>query len=278
MRRLFCSAVLLGLTVTCNAQVRGWIADVAVIDRDSGAVLSPHYYRGEYWVAGRPGARYSIQIRNRLGERLLAVTSVDRVNVVSGATAGWTRQAMCSGRQSYQITGWRKTDAEVAAFTFRGQPIPMRAHGRPRMSASSGGDIPRAASNRRTPPAIARPDMAQPWTRRRRARRPGIERRESDARVASVPGPKRRPMWRSGAPSSAQVWRARVLYVNHGIYENADSAERGDSHSLRRLERLFAMGVVKQPPGVADGVRSRHRRQQRAGSCGIILRRTAIME
>ena len=119
MRRLFCSAVLLSLTVTCNAQVRGGIADVAVIDRDSGAVLSPHYYRGEYWVAGRPGARYSIQIRNRLGERLLAVTSVDGVNVVSGATAGWDQTGYVFGPgESYQITGWRKTDSEVAAFTF----------------------------------------------------------------------------------------------------------------------------------------------------------------
>jgi hypothetical protein len=70
-------------------------------------------------VAGRPGARYSIEIRNRLGERLLAVTSVDGVNVVSGETAGWGQTGyVFSPGERYQITGWRKSDAEVAAFTF----------------------------------------------------------------------------------------------------------------------------------------------------------------
>jgi hypothetical protein len=97
----------------------GSLADIAIIDRDSGAVLSPHFYRGEYWVAGSPGARYAIEIRNRIGERLLAVTSVDGVNVISGATAGWDQTGyVFSPGESYQITGWRKTDAEVAAFTF----------------------------------------------------------------------------------------------------------------------------------------------------------------
>ena len=113
----------LGSAMACKAQAMGGIADVAVIDRDSGAVLSPHYYRGEYWVAGRPGARYSIQIRNRLGERVLAVASVDGVNVVSGETAGWGQTGyVFDPGESYQITGWRKTDAEVAAFTFTDSP------------------------------------------------------------------------------------------------------------------------------------------------------------
>ena len=123
MNRIFHIAIALGLATTCNAQVMGNIAEVAVIDRDSGAVLSPHYYRGEYWVAGKPGARYAIEIRNRLGERLLAVTSVDGVNVLSGETAGWDQTGyVFSPGERYQITGWRKTDAEVAAFTFTESP------------------------------------------------------------------------------------------------------------------------------------------------------------
>ena len=74
-------------------------------------------------MAGRPGARYAIEIRNRLGERLLAVTSVDGVNVVSGATAAWDQTGYVFGPgERYQITGWRKTDAEVAAFTFTDSP------------------------------------------------------------------------------------------------------------------------------------------------------------
>lgn len=123
MKRLFLFAMTAGLTTICEAQVQGGIADVAIIDRDSGAVLSPHFFHGEYWVAGRPGARYAIEIRNRLGERMLAVTSVDGVNVVSGATAAWDQTGYVFGSgERYQITGWRKTDAEVAAFTFTDSP------------------------------------------------------------------------------------------------------------------------------------------------------------
>jgi hypothetical protein len=114
-----------GLATACQAHVMGNLAEVAIIDRDSGAELRPYFYNGEYWVAGRPGARYSIEVRNLLGERLLAVTAVDGVNVLSGATAGWdqTGYVFDSGER-YQITGWRKSDAEVAAFMFRERQAP----------------------------------------------------------------------------------------------------------------------------------------------------------
>ena len=74
---------LLGLA-HLPAQAIGRLADVTIVDRDTGATLPVHYARGEYWVAGRPGARYAITVRNRLGERVLVVPSVDGVNVLSG--------------------------------------------------------------------------------------------------------------------------------------------------------------------------------------------------
>src|SRR6266481_7063610 len=123
MSRIIHLAILMALAMTCEAQGMGSMAEITIIDRDSGAVLSPHFYRGEYWVAGTPGARYAIEIRNRLGERLLAVTSVDGVNVLSGATAGWDQAGYVFGPgERYQISGWRKTNAEVAAFTFTDSP------------------------------------------------------------------------------------------------------------------------------------------------------------
>ena len=292
MRRLFCSAVLLGLTLTCNAQVRGGTADVAVIDRDSGAVLSPHYYRGEYWVAGRPGARYSIQIRNRLGERLLAVTSVDGVNVVSGATAGWDQTGYVFGPgESYQITGWRKTDSEVAAFTFTESANSYAERtGRPGNVGVIGVAIfrERRQEPAYTPPTIARPtdDMAQSMSKAQAgaaARSSSAE--ESDARVASVPGPNAPAnvaVPGAGAQARHGSRRARVLVrQSHGIRENADSAERSDSHSLRQLGAIVRHGHRQAAaPGVADGesVPGIAGRAVRAGSCGIIRGRTAIME
>jgi hypothetical protein len=117
------------LALTClllsaqSAQAAGRLAEVLVVDRNSGQPLRTYYHRGEYWVAGTPGARYGIEIRNTLHERLLAVTSVDGVNVLTGDTARWDQSGyVLDGEQSYDITGWRKSQAEVAVFEFAAAP------------------------------------------------------------------------------------------------------------------------------------------------------------
>jgi len=70
-------------------------------------------------VAGQYGAKYAIAVRNKLGERVLAVTAVDGVNVLSGETAAWDQTGyVFSPWQQYQVTGWRKSSSEVAAFEF----------------------------------------------------------------------------------------------------------------------------------------------------------------
>lgn len=123
MKRMIMMFLFASLAAGCDANANGSLAEVAIVDRDNGAVLPVHYYRGEYWVAGTPGARYAIEVRNRLGERLLAVTSVDGVNVLSGDSAAWNQTGyVFSPGERYQITGWRKSDTEVAAFTFSASP------------------------------------------------------------------------------------------------------------------------------------------------------------
>ena len=157
MKRILYIAICAALAPTCEAQALGGLAQVTIIDRDSGVALSPHYYRGEYWVAGRPGARYAVDIRNRLGERLLAVTSVDGVNVLSGATAAWDQAGyVFSPGEQYRITGWRKSDTEVAAFTFTESPNSYAERtGRP----ANVGVIGVAVFRERQPPVVYSPPV-----------------------------------------------------------------------------------------------------------------------
>lgn len=111
-------AALLALA-SLPAQAIGRLADITIVDRETGATLPVHYAKGEYWVAGRPGARYAVTVHNRLGERVLAVPSVDGVNVLSGETAAWDQRGyVFSPYERYQITGWRKSSSEIAAFEF----------------------------------------------------------------------------------------------------------------------------------------------------------------
>jgi hypothetical protein len=97
----------------------GSIMQIAIVDRTTGAELPIYRHRGEYRVAGRPGARYAIRARNAMGERIMAVMSVDGVNVVTGETAGIGQTGYVFGAREFSdITGWRKSDSQIAAFEF----------------------------------------------------------------------------------------------------------------------------------------------------------------
>jgi len=98
---------------------RGNLAQIEVVDRTNGTTLPVYWYRGERWIAGTPGHRYAISVRNRSGGRVLTVIAVDGVNAVSGETASWeqTGYVLDPGR-SFDIRGWRKSQDRVAAFEF----------------------------------------------------------------------------------------------------------------------------------------------------------------
>lgn len=97
----------------------GRLAQIDVVDRTDGTRLPVYWYRGERWIAGTPGHRYSIAVRNRAGGRVLAVIAVDGVNAVSGETASWEQTGYVLGAGgSFDILGWRKSSDRVAAFEF----------------------------------------------------------------------------------------------------------------------------------------------------------------
>ena len=76
------------LTYACaSGAFAGTLADVQVIDRVSGETLPQYRHHGKLYVAGSPGTRYSIQVRNKSNGRIMGIVSVDGVNAVSGATA-----------------------------------------------------------------------------------------------------------------------------------------------------------------------------------------------
>jgi len=92
---------------------------LSVIDRNRDTELETHPYRGQQWVAGEPGHRYSVRMENRSGQRVLVVLSVDGVNAITGQTASPSQSGyVLEPWQSSEITGWRKSNAEVAQFVF----------------------------------------------------------------------------------------------------------------------------------------------------------------
>jgi hypothetical protein len=116
-----------------DAQVPADPVNLTVIDRETGEPLRVWRHKGRAYVAGQPGTRYGLRVSNNTAGRVLVVMSVDGVNVLTGQTAGYGQRGyVFDPYQSYDVSGWRKSDSEVAAFTFAPLPKSYAARtGRP---------------------------------------------------------------------------------------------------------------------------------------------------
>lgn len=126
-RRFLACTVAAGLCSACSSPpalaAGGSLLQLHIVDRASGEVATEHRHRGSTYVAGRPGERYAVRLSNRSGARVLVVLSVDGVNAVTGQTAATGQSGyVLAPWQTADITGWRKNDAEAAAFYFTALP------------------------------------------------------------------------------------------------------------------------------------------------------------
>jgi hypothetical protein len=111
----------------------GRLVDIEVYDRTAQCTLPIYEHEGRLYVAGEPRHHYELRVRNRSGARVLAVTSVDGVNVISGRTAAQNQGGyVLDPWNSVAIEGWRKSLDEVATFYFTRLPDSYAARtGRP---------------------------------------------------------------------------------------------------------------------------------------------------
>jgi hypothetical protein len=211
---------LVVLSMFCNpALALGRLADVTVTDRSTGNTLPVHFYNGEYWVAGVPGAKYAIDIWNKTGQRLLAVTSVDGLNVLTGKTASPQQTGyVLNAADRYGITGWRKSDSSVAAFQFTESPNSYAERtGRPR----DVGVIGVALFRERQEPVVKKYEYKHDHEQESRSR---LDRAAPAA-----------PATESAAPA-APVARAESADTNQNSMK--ESLSRGDKSSLQAAPKL----------------------------------------
>ena len=129
--RVLASASALAFSLEAGAV--GGLADVSIYDRTEGRSLPIYWHQGAAYVVGKPGNEYQIALRNRFPDDLLAVVSVDGVNVITGETASPEQSGYVLGSgRSLDIAGWRKNLAQTAAFYFTALSDSYAAHtGRP---------------------------------------------------------------------------------------------------------------------------------------------------
>ena len=179
-RALATAFAAIGLATAGAAHAWADPVDLRIVDRETGRVLPIWRHAGRLYVAGRPGGRYALRVRNDTGGRMLVVMSVDGVNILSGETAGWDQRGCIFGPlESYDISGWRKSETQVAAFTF--SPLPQSYAARTGRPAEVGvigiaafkekaqppppiveGFVEPPAAARREPYALNQPALAPP--------------------------------------------------------------------------------------------------------------------
>ena len=123
----------LALATAAPAGAVGSLADLTVYDRTEGRRLQVYWHQGRAYVVGKPGNEYQLSLRNRQGDDVLAIVSVDGVNVITGQGAAPQQSGyVLAPRGGMDILGWRKNMAETAAFYFTPLPDSYAARtGRP---------------------------------------------------------------------------------------------------------------------------------------------------
>jgi hypothetical protein len=130
---LFAAAACLANAAQPSYLRRSVLAEVDIVDRQDGRVLPVYYKDGTRWIEGTPGHEYAIRVRNDNGGRVLAVMSVDGVNVITGEIASPSQSGyVIDAHGGTEIAGWRKSMAGTAAFYFTELPDAYAARtGRP---------------------------------------------------------------------------------------------------------------------------------------------------
>lgn len=76
--------------------------------------------QGQSWVEAREGSKYQIEVKNNSANRVLCVTSIDGINILSGeeATLEPDNGYVINPFSSLKVDGWRISDDKVKEFLF----------------------------------------------------------------------------------------------------------------------------------------------------------------
>ena len=212
-------------TGSTGALAIGSIADINVVDRQTGQVLPVYTHQGRHYVAGRPGARYAVRVHNKAGSRVMTVLSVDGINVVSGEAAGIDQNGyVLSSWQRHDVAGWRKSQAQVAAFEFTALPNSYAARtGRP----DNVGVIGVAVFRERPVPVQLPAPAPRPY-----GGAGASSRDESPANTASSADSARDQRAERSGPAAAEAQAAEAAA---GARKSADGMGSGEGRALSRV-------------------------------------------
>jgi len=254
MKRLsFAAAALFAGTLSLPAAAVGNIADIVIYDRAQNRTLPVYVHQGRHYVVGHPGNEYEIRLRNRQRADILAVVSVDGVDVVTGDTADWQHSGYVLGpQQGFGVKGWRKSMERTAAFYFTALPDSYAARtGRPDHVGVIGVAVFRKKPEpvvQYVPPRLARNAEAEAPAPSAMAEDRGSTRDTANAAGAASRAEAPASTVQKSARLGTGHGRSETSVVTYTEFERATAAPAEivtiyyDSH-----RNLVAQGVIREP-------------------------------
>ena len=95
--------------------IYGYSASVLI----NGRKAREYVHNGLTFIEAREGTEFSIEVKNHSTGRILAIVSIDGLDIIEGkpATAD-SRGYIIAGNHADTFNGWRTSDTEVGAFKF----------------------------------------------------------------------------------------------------------------------------------------------------------------
>ena len=221
---------------------------IDVYDRTQRESLPVYWQDVQRYVVGVPGHEYAIRIRNTSGQRILAVTSVDGVNVITGATASPDQSGyVIDAGGSVEIAGWRRSLEKTSAFYFTdlGDSYAARTD-RPQNVGVIGVAIFHELVRPSVSEALRDKLAAHENARAERApAAPSSMQRAAADNAASAPENRARVM---SAPIGTGFGRDEESSVQRVRFDRATTSP-AETIAIRydRRENLIALGVLPQP-------------------------------
>jgi hypothetical protein len=87
-----------------------------------GRPIKEYLHNGDFFVEGREGSPFELQVTNRNGFNVEVILSVDGLSILDGEAAGPESNGYFIGRgDTVVIPGWKLNQEAVAAFVFSGK-------------------------------------------------------------------------------------------------------------------------------------------------------------
>jgi len=95
--------------------IHGYSAHILV----NGRKVKEYRHKGLTFIEAKDGTEFTVEVKNHTGQRILAIVSVDGLDIIDGKSAtSKSRGYIINPHSADTFSGWRRSKEQVASFKF----------------------------------------------------------------------------------------------------------------------------------------------------------------